>query len=403
MAQRRGERMKRHLAVVGNPGCRRVAFWKAASARLGWAGFDVFTYPDLVQDRFGSIPSDAVVRIETPGGDWETFKLLLKHGGKLAQSEGYPALDDRAIDRLQYERGWLIRPRQAHLGYLRLLRSLEFHLISSGADTMHTAEEIAVCFDKPACQARLARHGVPIPACLGSPRSYDELKILVHSDRRVMVKLAHGSGAVGCVAIHYANGRARAVTTVAQMQMAGESRLYLSKRPIYLAGELEIAALVDRLCVEGVQAEAWLPKARWHGRNIDLRVVTIDGVPRHVVVRSSTSVFTNLTLGARRDNLSAIVQRMGPHVWQRIRDTCASVAAAFPVSFTLGIDVLIRPDWDRHNVLEVNAFGDLLINELDQGEDTYAATLNAWQRRTRLTLAGQMRQALRAGVTCRHS
>src|SRR5215204_54449 len=125
MAQRCGERMKPHLVVIGNPGCRRVAFWKAASARLGWAGFQVLSYADLLHRRFDSLAPDAVARIETPGGDWQTFKLLLKQGKEPAQREGYPALDDPAIDRLEYERGWLLRPRQAHLGYLRLLQALE--------------------------------------------------------------------------------------------------------------------------------------------------------------------------------------------------------------------------------------------------------------------------------------
>jgi glutathione synthase/RimK-type ligase-like ATP-grasp enzyme len=338
-------------------------------------------YATLLQDRAGTIPSEAVVRVETAADNWETYKLLLKHGVEPARRIGYPALPEDAVERLEYQRGWLIRPRQAHLGYLRLLQSLGNSFLRSGAVAMQSTEEIAVCFDKPLCQERLARHGLPIPTRFGSPRNYSELRNLVRSERRVMIKLAHGSGAVGCVAIHYAEGRARGFTTVAQVTVAGEPRLYHSKRPVYLADETEIAPLVDRLCVEGVQMEAWLPKACWQGRNMDLRVITIGGRPRHAVVRSSSSVFTNLTLGNRRGDLAGVKQRMGPQAWQRVRDTCAAVAAAFPRSFTLGIDILIRPDWHRHAVLEVNAFGDLLLNEFDEGEDTYTATLNAWQRR----------------------
>jgi len=401
MAQCRGERMSRNLVVIGNPACRRVAFWKAAAARLGWARFEVVPYADLLQNRLPPISRGDVVRIETPGGDWETFKLLLRHGGAPARLERYPALDDRAIDRLQYERGWLVRPRQAHLGFLHLLRSIESQVSASGAATMQSREDIAVCFDKSVCQARLERHRVPIPASLGSPRNYGELLKLARAERRVMVKLAHGSGAAGCVAIHYANGRARGITTAAQVRVNGETRLVHSKSPVYLESETEIAAVVDHLCIEGVHAEAWLPKARWQGRNIDLRVVTIDGVPRHTVVRSSTSVFTNLTLGSKRGDLSAVIRRMGPTAWQSVRDTCATVAAAFPASFTLGIDIVIRPDWQRHNVIEVNAFGDLLLNEFDRGEDTYTATLSAWESRTgsRFALSANAGQTSLAGTS----
>ncbi len=373
--------MKPHLVVVGNPGCRRVGFWKSASTRLHWAGFVHLSYRDLLLGRFDPMPPLSVVRIETPGRDWETYKLLLKHGCAVARQQGYPALENGSIDRLIDDRGWLIRPRQAHLGYLQLLKELDSHLTSRGAQQMQSVTEIALCYDKPACQAHLGRHGVPSPLSLGSPANYDELRALVGTHQRVMVKLAHGSGAAGCLAIHYSNGRARGITTVSQVRVEGEMRLYHSKWPVLLASEWEVAELVDRLCVEKVQAEVWLPKAQLHGSNIDLRVVTIGGVPRHRVVRSSHSVFTNLSLYSTRGSMKAVVERMGPEAYQSVRETCASVAAAFPASHTLGIDVLIRPDWQRINVLEVNAFGDLLVNELDRGEDTYTATLNAWLQR----------------------
>lgn len=375
--------MSPSLVVIGNPECRRVTLWKAAAARLGWK-LVATTYTDFLEGRFSPIPRGSVVRFETPSGDWDTFKRLLRLGQEPALREGYPALDGRSIDRLEYERGWLIRPRQAHLGYQRLLRMLELHLRSSGASFMHTADEIAVCFDKPLCQERLEQSDVPIPRRLGAPSSYDELRPAIQDHGRVMVKLAHGSGAAGCVAIHAAGGRMRGLTTVAQKHCFLDGwRMYVSKQPIPLDGETAVAALIDRLCVEHVQVEEWLPKAHWQGRNIDLRIVVIGGTARHAVARSSNSVFTNLTLGGRHDDLPAIVQRMGPEAWQRVRDTCESAAAAFPQSFTLGIDVLVRSDWQRHSVLEVNAFGDLLVGELDRGEDTYTATLNAWQRLAR--------------------
>jgi glutathione synthase/RimK-type ligase-like ATP-grasp enzyme len=372
--------MTPRLVVIGNPNCRRVGFWRSAASRLGWGGFHHVSYHDALQGRFDPFPPNAVVRIETPGRDWETYKLLLKHGIEPAWQEGYPGLDHRAIDRLAYDRGWLVGPRQAHLGYLRLLNSLQANWQSQGATAMQSADEIGICFDKPACQARLARAGLPIPRPFGSPGGYEELRTTVREYGRVMVKLAHGSGAAGCVAIHHAAGRTRGITTVSQVSVAGERRLYHSKRPVHVKSESEVAELVDRFCVEKVQAEAWLPKARLNGRNFDLRIVTIGGVPRHTAVRCSTSVFTNLCLGGTRGSRSAVADRMGPAAWQSVRNVCASVASVFPGSFTLGIDVLIRPDWERCNVLEVNAFGDLLVNELDEGEDTYTAALAVWQR-----------------------
>jgi glutathione synthase/RimK-type ligase-like ATP-grasp enzyme len=379
------------LVLVGNPGCRRVAFWRAAAERLGWPTPRLVSYADLLAGRTqlaDHLRAGCLLRFETAADNWETFKLLLKHGAEPARREGYPALDDAEVDALEYERGWLIRPRQAYLGYVRLLRALETQEAAHEIVPLHTAEEIADCFDKPRCQERLARASLPVPTPFGSMRRYEDVRPLVLVEGRIMVKLAHGSGAAGCVALHGWRERVRAVTTVAEDIVHGTRRLFHSKRIRHLTNEAEIAALVDRLCVEKVHVEAWLPKARWEGENFDLRVVTIGGAPRHMMVRTSRSVFTNLTLGNRRGNVNAVARRMGPEAWQRLRHTAAGVARAFPHSFTLGIDILVRPDWQRHAVLEINAFGDLLLGQLDQGEDTYTATLAAWQRHRRCAEAG---------------
>jgi hypothetical protein len=189
------------------------------------------------------------------------------------------------------------------------------------------------------------------------------------------------------VAIHWSNGRARALTTVAEASVNGCVRLYCSKRLRGLQDEVELARLVDRLCRERVQVERWLPKARCGGRNFDLRVVVIGGVPRHALVRTHAGVFTNLTLGGRRGDLKWVQERMGSNAWQELLASCTRAAMAFGESHTLGVDVLVRPDYRRHAVLEVNAFGDLLLGCTDRGEDTYTATLASWEAAYRAEIA----------------
>ena len=381
---------RQQLVIVGNPTCRRVGFWKAAAARVSWPPPIVVPYTGLLAEKLrlaDFLSENTLVRFEVAADHWPTFKLLLKHGATAALAEGYDALDDDAVDLLEYDRGWLINPRQAHLGFVRLLQELEQELKRPGASSLHGEDDIALCFDKVHCQERLRRAGVSIPESFGSPRDYTEVRAIARDEDRLMVKLAHGSGAAGCVALHWSRGRVHALTPVANVVVDGQKRLYCSKRIRHLTNEVEIAKLIDRLCVEKVQVERWLPKATWQGRNFDLRIVTIDGAPRHAVMRSSRSVFTNLTLGNTRGDLVAVQQRMGPDAWQGLCNTCERVAALFPYSFTLGLDVLIRPDFARHAVLEINAFGDLLLNQLDRGEDTYTATLAAWSRRLRPTIS----------------
>ena len=89
----------------------------------------------------------------------------------------------------------------------------------------------------------------------------------------------------------------------------------------------------------------------------------------------STHPFTNLNLGNARVPMRPIVARLGEE-WNAIVRTAQRTARLFPGSLTLGIDVLVSPDFRKHSVLEVNAFGNLLPGLLDErGHDTYEAAV----------------------------
>jgi hypothetical protein len=78
-----------------------------------------------------------------------------------------------------------------------------------------------------------------------------------------------------------------------------------------------------------------------------------------------------------------------------MRETCRRAAAHFPRSLHAGLDVLISPDFRRHAVLEVNAFGDLLPGITCDGRDTYADELAAvGATRTGSVLGGEPCSAL---------
>ena len=58
----------RQMVIVGNPGCRRVAFWQAALARRQWPAAAIVAYADLLngQARLGDhLDARALVRFET--------------------------------------------------------------------------------------------------------------------------------------------------------------------------------------------------------------------------------------------------------------------------------------------------------------------------------------------------
>src|SRR4051812_1006674 len=74
------------LVVVGNPGCRRVALLQAALERRGLPAATVVAYLDLLAGRVALeqvIRPGTVLRIESPGRDFEVERALLAEGARV--------------------------------------------------------------------------------------------------------------------------------------------------------------------------------------------------------------------------------------------------------------------------------------------------------------------------------
>jgi glutathione synthase/RimK-type ligase-like ATP-grasp enzyme len=244
---------------------------------------------------------------------------------------------------------------------------------------MNHPADMAVMFDKSRCHRRLAGAGLPVPPALDPVRSYDELVERMHAARclRVFVKPAHGSSASGVVA-YQTNGREHhATTTVEAVRRDGDLVLYNSKRLRVYRDPGEIAAIVDALCRQRVHVEQWLPKAGLGGRTFDLRVVVIAGRTRHVVARLSRGPITNLHLDNAREGPARVRARLGEAAWAAAVRDCERALACFPDSLYAGVDLLVGADFRRHAILEVNAFGDLLLETYLDGLDTYATEVLA--------------------------
>jgi hypothetical protein len=379
-----GDRSPRAWVLIANPGCRRTLVFGEALARAGLPPARLVPWTDVLHRK--AHLSDVVrrgdgVRIESPGRDWEVERSLLQRGAEVPDEEGdFARISGAAAGELTVDRGRIIYPRQWYLGFRSVLEQLERELADCPEHSLiqHPAE-IARMFDKPACHETLGRAGVPVPRSLGVPACYEELLARMEETgcRSVFVKLAHGSSASGVVAYRTDGRRHQAVTTVETVRSGSELLLYNSRRVRVHRDQGAIAELVDALCRHRVHAEEWLPKAGFAGCAFDLRVLVIGGRVRHTVARFSRTPMTNLHLLNRRGDVEAVRERMGPHAWEAMLETCRRAAAAFPRSLHAGLDVLVMPDFRRHAVLEANAFGDLLPGITCDGRDTYADELAA--------------------------
>jgi hypothetical protein len=377
-----------HFVVIGNPGGRRIELFQAALNELRLPGAQVVSYLDLLSGKEAlprSVRDGTVVRIESPGKDFEVERALIAAGADAADDdERFDRVSRRAAQDLSFERGRILYPRQWYLGYCATLRLIELQLAECPPphplpQWMNSPAEIALMFDKIGCHQALGSRGAPVAPSLGAAGSFDELseRMKARNWRRVFVKLAYGSSASGVVAYQTDGRRHQATTTVEAARQNGELRLYNSRRIRVYRDWREIAELIDALCRHRVHVEQWLPKAGFDNRTFDLRVVVIAGRACHTVARLSRSPMTNLHLLNERGDEDAVRERVGRSAWDAAMLDCERAMECFPESLYAGVDLLFTPDFRRRAVIEVNAFGDLLPGVFWQGQETYAAELRA--------------------------
>lgn len=373
------------FVVIGNPGSRRVALFQAALNRLQVPPAQVIAYADLLAGRVhlaSVVTPGAIVRIESPGKDFDVERMLLTLGADEPEDEPawYERIERPAIERLSFDRGRILPLRQWYLGWRAALGLIVQQLAGCPAHRlMAQPDDVLVMFDKDRCQARLEQAGVAVPQRLGRVEGYDSLVAAMEAAgcARVFIKPAHGSSASGVIAYQRSRVRQLATTTVEVVRERGEVRLYNSRRLREYRDPREVVTLIDAVCRHRVFAERWLPKADIAGRVFDMRVVVIAGGAQHVVVRMSRGPLTNLHLLNERGEWAAVLERMGGAVWDAARRACERAQGCFPGSLYAGVDLLITADYRRHAVLEMNAFGDLLPGVLWEGFDTYAAEVCA--------------------------
>ncbi|MBE7210467.1 MAG: STM4014 family protein [Gluconacetobacter diazotrophicus] len=363
------------LVILGNPENRRVGFALRAAESLGWREVRVVSWLAFLRNSAAltnELRPDGWLRIESPGENFEVEKALLRLGARAAEGEDFDRLTAGAVDALPFRRGEILPMYQWYIGW-KITLLLVGACLGKVADcrVMNHPWEITVMFDKARCHEVLAVAGVPQPALLGLPTSYEHLRELmrVTGCGRVFLKPCHSSSASGVVALELGRGGVQAFSSV---EMA-DGWLFNSLSVRRYRDGREVARLVDAVCRQRSLAERWFPKAGHDGQRFDLRVLVIGGRAAHTVMRQSGGPITNLHLGNRRGDLDGLRRRVGDAAWQDALAVAERAAGAFPHSLYVAVDLLVAPGFRRFAVAEVNAFGDLLPNLLHEGRDTYTA------------------------------
>lgn len=371
------------LLLIANPGSPR-AQRVAEAARALDLSLSLLPYINLLR---GTARLDArlhelrhhprlLVRFDSPGGDHDVERLLLTHGAQvldpLTRCSRLP-LD--AVDDYRFVHGQLRFPRQAFLGWRRLLHELHPQLLTAPPHThlLNAPLDIAAMFDKPLSHQRMSRAGVPVPKALPA-QDIEHLDALDDAMRerhwdRVFVKLANGSSAVGVIAIErLSSGELRGITSMRIARRLGELHFFNSLRLSTYTDRHALAQAVGYVLDEGAHIERWIPKVQLQpGRPTDVRVLVVNDHAAHRVLRIGNSPMTNLHLGNDRDAPETLQKHVGEEAWSAGLQAAVHAKALFPTCLYAGVDLLFAQHDHTPAIIEINAFGDFLNNATFQG------------------------------------
>jgi glutathione synthase/RimK-type ligase-like ATP-grasp enzyme len=367
--------------VLGNPENRRVTLFSESFEASGFGKPIVLSYLDVLKNNLlKEIDfSGSILRIESPGENFEVRKLLIAKGSTVAQYEGLPFISEEQAHALE-EPSEIIHTRQWYLGFKALLSEIELELKKyPGASVMNHPSDIALMFDKKECQLHLKKRGVAVPEFYAPVTNYRQLLELMNVQKlnKVFIKPAHASSASGVIAFRISGDKQQAVTSIELKREDKSVRLFNSLKLKTYTDQADIETIIDLVLTENAIVEQWLNKATIDDQYFDLRVLVIAGDARHIVVRKSKQVITNLHLGNKRGNLEELLATIGEEKLAEVRVLAGQAAACFPDSLYCGIDILVGADRKSLKVLEVNAFGDLLPNVWHKDKNCYEAEIEA--------------------------
>jgi hypothetical protein len=368
------------LVVIANPDSLRYRAYAAEVAAFrGDCGValetEVVSWRDVIPrlgrlDGLVAFDRPALVRLESPGRDWEVARRLLEAGARGTVEEGphWLALEPRT--------GWLVRPGLFYEGFRRVLAGLR----RSFADRTHLRPtgapgDLAEMFDKNATCARLASAGIPCPPTLeATPASPAALLAEIRQRRWPVsyVKLNTGSSASAIAVVRAGEPEPWAVSSVVRL---GEEFFSSRKLARYTGANLE--AVLDFLLREGVCVQQGIRMAQVDGCNFDVRVILVHGKVAFTIFRLAPGPMTNLHLGGRRGDPTACRAAIPTRAWLDAMDDCVAAARLYRADM-VGVDLLFESGCVRHFLLEVNAFGDFFPNLTDdRGRSVYRVELEA--------------------------
>ncbi len=246
---------------------------------------------------------------------------------------------------------------------LEAYKNILEHLAKAECRFLNTPESIRLLLDKRRTKHLLGDSGIPVTEMFPEePGNVEELLELMERRRcySVFVKPRYFSGAAGVAAFRVHPKRDKfCLYTSCQLiknQLANTKKLLRTENP------KEICHLLDRLLALDCVVERWHPKANFHGKSFDLRVVFQFGHVAFIVARQSPGPITNLHLNNQA--LPAKSLGLASPILDEIETICAQACSVFPGLSMAGIDILLERGTLRPRIIEMNGQGDLIYQDI---------------------------------------
>lgn len=280
------------------------------------------------------------------------------------------------IDPPVWESGSLLELPELMERYQRELMALMTLAKKTPITFFNHPSAIMELLDKRSCKEVLMHEGISVTESLEGDNQKDHissLKMLLEKMEeeqicQIFIKPVNGSGALG-------------VSAFRLQKRTGKMQLYtcaaLTESGI-LVNTKHLACLSDRAQIEKVLAillkmdvliERWHPKPIYQGYSYDLRAVVQDGRMDILLARLSKGPITNLQL----NNRPLAIEELGlpRRVLEEISCLCTRAMKCFRGLRSAGIDLLLDRGSLSPRVIEMNAQGDLIYQDIYQENKIY--------------------------------
>ena len=349
---------------IGSSHSRRVAFWQTALEQSQYL-HQLITYDQILLQDFPIITVPTTLRIIAPGEDFALQKTLLALGG-------YPN-----VESLTFKKGLIYPSTYWYDGWCRILEKIEAFIDQNPMiKPMNTPAAIQLAFHKLKCQQYLHQQQIATPAIiLPKVTNYDALISLLERKNipQVFIKPYHGSSASGVMAFRRKKNQQVLYTTIHLKDQQLYNHLHLQR----YTSSATIKTIINTMIPSGLLVEEWIRKKTFQEKSVDFRVLVINEKATFVVPRMSPHFITNLHLGNEKGNILEVEKIWGTALIQQVKRTAAKAIQAIDGLFYAGVDVAISNKGKAY-VLEVNAFGDMLLNIFKDNLSTYEYELKEW-------------------------